>query len=303
MRIRAVLATLLGLCFVPSAHAEDPFAPSKFLGEEGLWRLHLSSVYSNSENSTVTSGASVLVQTGTGQFVQVPTTLSAQNSNTDSLMLIPGVSYGLGDGTEIGLNISGRSMWTRSETADRPVSNNTTQFLGAAFNISHTFAKSRKDPFLVGFLDTSLANNVAAQGTDFVYGKSINAGVMVYKLFDPVVLSATTLYQYNRPRTVNGENYKPGNMLVLSPAVYFKANMFVSFSSGLTWSLQQGDQTTGYARSLSHTQLSLDYSLGYAWSEDVSLVVSANTNISGGSGASVVLTASYYLLKDTTAAK
>lgn len=303
MRIRAALATLMGLCFVLSAHAEESIAPGKFLGEQGQWRLHASAIYSNSESATVQSGDYVVVQTGTGQYVQVPSTLDSQNSNTDALIFVPGVSYGLSNGTEIGANLAARSVWARTETADGPQSDSATQFSGASFNVSHTFTKSRKVLILVGFLDASLAQNVAAEGTDFVYGKSLSAGAVVYRLIEPVILSATAFYQVNRPRSVNGETYTPGNFLVISPSVYFKANMLVTFSGGLNWSLQQGDKTSGQARGLHHTQLGLDFGLGYAWSEDVSLVATANTNISGGSGASIVLTASYFLRNDSSAAK
>lgn len=51
MRIRRALAILLALCFVLPAHAEEPIAPGKFLGERGQWRFHASAIYSNSESS------------------------------------------------------------------------------------------------------------------------------------------------------------------------------------------------------------------------------------------------------------
>lgn len=51
MRIRSALASLMGLCFVLSAHAEESIALGKFLGEQEQSRLHASAIYSNSENS------------------------------------------------------------------------------------------------------------------------------------------------------------------------------------------------------------------------------------------------------------
>lgn len=226
MRIRAALVTLLGLCFVLSAHAEESIAPGKFLGEEGQWILDMSAVYSNSENSTVKSGDYAVVQTGTGQYVKVPSTVS----NTDTLMLFPSASYALTDGTGIGANLAASSVWARTDMADGPQSTSVTQFLGVSLNASHTFSKSRKTLIPVLFLDASLAENVAAKGAQFVYGKSFNAGAVFYRQIDPVILSATAFYQFNRPRSVGEKTYTPGNLLVLNPTAYFKANMLIAKS-------------------------------------------------------------------------
>lgn len=295
MRICSGLVTL-SFCVANLTHAEEPLAPGRFLGEQGRWRLHASAVYSNSESSTVQSSNYVLVQTDPGKYVQIPASLNEKNSNTDLLMLIPGISYGLSDGTEIGANFATRSVWTRAETASGPMSDSATQFSGASLNLSHTFTKSRKVLIVAGFIDANIAQNVATHDTDFVYGKSLNTGVVIYKLIEPIILSTTAFYQFNRSRSVSGETYTPGNFIVFSPSVYFKANTIVTFSAGLNWTLQQGDKITARSpRSLPHTQTGLDFGLGYAWSEDLSLVVTANTNISGGSGASIVLTASYFL--------
>lgn len=275
-----------------NADADDPLA----LGGQssaGRWLLSASMIYSNSENSTVKSGDYTVVQTGPGQYVQVPT-LSPQSSNSDTLILFSGVNYSVTDDTGISLHVSGRSSWVRTETADGAHSNNTSRFSNVSLGMSHAFTNARKAmPTLLGFLNLTLADNVASSGTELVYGKSLGAGVAAYKYTDPVILSATAIYQMNLERSVNGAKLTPGNLFVFNPTVDFSANTFIGISAGFVWTLQQASAFETKPKGLHHTQTGLNFGLSYDWSEHVMLQASVDTNISGGGGASTGLTMIY----------
>lgn len=88
------------MVIAPPALADLPLTIEDLLTAQQRWRVELGAVYANSTTNGVESGQYALIQTGPTQFVPVPTVIGEQRRNSDTLVLTPGLRYGLSGDTE-----------------------------------------------------------------------------------------------------------------------------------------------------------------------------------------------------------
>lgn len=263
------------------------------LTSQGRLNLGLSLVYANSEQSGVQVGNTVLIQTGPSQFVTVPITVGEQRVNTDTLVAVPSLRYGVTKDTQLSLRGSYSASYARTQGPSGVESSSTSRFVDAHLGIDHRLKKEGETPGLIGLLDVALAENNSITGSDVSYGRSWMIGVTAYRVFEPLVLSATAAYQLNLMRQRDGQKLDPGDLLWFSPSLNFIPNRDSSFGLGFTWVLRGSDAVDGIKNSGMQTHTDLNLYFSYAWSKPLLLFFTLNSNVSGGSGSSMGLSSSY----------
>ena len=88
-------------------------------------------------------------------------------------------------------------------------------------------------------------------------------GITAHKAIDPVVFSLTTGYRWNHSRRDGPIDYKPGNLLFVTPSIGFAANDRVTLTGGVQWGYRQPDQLAVHAQDIRRTSTDLVLGVGY----------------------------------------
>jgi len=245
-------------------------------------------VYANTDKTGVQTGQFLQVKVGSAQFIYVPASVGEARTNSDTLVLTPGLRYGFSANTEI----YGRASWlarsARIQDGDGLRGESENRFADAWVGINRRLVPEGKTPALLGFAEMALAEK---SGGETAYGKSWLIGATAYRTLDPVVLAATVAYRLNQPRQVDGDEQKPGNFLLVNPTINFAVNDRVTLSTGMQWRRQEADRNSGAAQGIATTRTDMYLGLGFQWDEHITLNFGTRANISGGDGAEVGLTA------------
>lgn len=177
---------------------------------------------------------------------------------------------------------------TRAEASDE-------RFADAWLGVNHRFLEEGDSPALLGFLELAAAENVAADGTDLVHGKSAVLGFTTYRAHDPLVLVLTGAYRWQGPRTREERRLDPGDLILLNPSVSFAVNPEITLSGGLQWRWQQADRHEAAPSGLRSTQTALTFGVGHSWSQRLTVNVNTRATVSGQGGAEIDLTLLYKL--------
>ena len=181
-------------------------------------------------------GEPLLLQITPVQFIALPTNVSDSRINSDTLILSPGLRYGLSGKTEL----YGRSSWlienSRIQNNASTQSQSDSRFQSAWLGINHKFISEGKTPALLGFAEFAvLESNNLSRKESIVSAKSWALGATTYRVIDPMVLSLTAAYGLNLRRDIDGTNYKPGSYFVINPSAAFAVNNEITLSGGLQW--------------------------------------------------------------------
>ena len=275
-----------------TACADLPLTVEDLLTAQNRWRLELGATYANSEKTGLQTGQSVQIQTGPAQFITLPTAVGESRTNNDTLVFTPGLRYGLSADTEIYTRASWLADSSRIQDTAGTRTESDHRFADLWTGVNHRFVREGKTPALLGFVEAALAEK---SRSDTAYGKSWLLGFTAYRTLDPVVLAATAAYRINQTRQIDGLDNKPGNFLLLNPAVNFAVNDQVTLSTGLQWRRQEADTIGGAAQGVVATRTSLNLGLGFQWDERTTLNFTTRANISGSGGAEIGLVALFKL--------
>ena len=291
-----VIAILL-LCTTVAlpSQADLPLKIEDLLTKKNQWRGELGMVYANREQRDISTGEFIQIQIGPTQFISLPTVGGEQQVNSDTLVLTPGLRYGVTLDTELYGRLSLSHTASRSEDAGGGThSQSDDRFADVWLGINHRFWDDDEHPALLGFLEVAALENVANEGTDNVSGKSWLFGLTTYRAIDPLVLGLTAAYGLNLERRLtNGTDHQPGDFLLLNPSVNFAVNNWVTLTYGLQWRWRQADKFNGQPQGLRTTNTAMSLGLGYSWSQRLTLNFNARTNISGQNNAEIGLTFLY----------
>ena len=284
--LRCAIAFVSVLVVATQACADQPLSVENLFSEKGRLKVDATISYANSEKQGLALGEPLVVQTGPTSFVTLPASIGERRTNTDAVVGTAGLRYGVTRDAEV----FGRTSWLWSETRTSDTASSatdtTSRFADAWLGVNYRFRKDAESPALLGFAEVALRERHQQSSSS---GKSFLFGLTTYRVLDPVVLSLTAAIGINRKRNDGGTDYKPGNLLLLSPSVAFAANERVSLTTGLQWSLRQADRFNDVTAGMRRTSTDLALGLGYGLSSDTTLNLSANANISGSDGASVRL--------------
>lgn len=300
MPTRLIKFALLGTFgFTPvAAFADLPLTVEGMLSAPNRWRVELGINYANTEQRGVSTGQPISVQVSVAQFVTIPTQVGTAQINSDTVVLSPGLRYGLSEDTEL----YGRSSWlsdsTRVQGVNGADSQTNNRFDSLWLGVNHKLIEEGKSPALLGFVEIAAVERSLLSGaTDSQdsYGHSGLIGATTFRVIDPIVLSFTGAYRINAPRDINNQSYIPGNFLLLSPSMSFAVNSDITLSAGLLWRNTLPDIRNGQDQSLLRTSTDLNLGLAWLWDERSVLSINSKSNQSGSGGADIGMTWTYKL--------
>ncbi|MBF2755108.1 MAG: hypothetical protein ISN29_07605 [Gammaproteobacteria bacterium AqS3] len=231
---------------------------------------------------------------------------TAYGSETaDRLGLEFGYSYGLTEKTEIGLSLTG--SYTDNRNADRfrdgrcryvlelrryvgcrDEKDTTTRLGTLSAEISRSLSPENETPGVFGWFGIDLLDNRATEGENFERGSgAFNAGLSLYRTYDPIVLRVALGYIHRPPETVRGDRWDRGDTLSVSPSVSFAVNNVVSVSATssiqvtLSPTLNRQDDY-GYRT----TSVSMGLGVSLSLRDRTTVYISGSTFAGSGGGAS-----------------
>ncbi len=283
------LPVVLGLCAALStycipAFADLPLSVEDLITDQGKVKLDLSLAYANADRQGVSVGEPILIQTGPASFVTLPTVIGASQFNSDTLVGTLGLRYGLTAKTELYARVSGLASSQRVSGVLGTSSNNESRFADAWAGINHQFKKDDATPAVLGFAEVALAEKHRQDSARF---RSAMLGLTAYHAIDPVVFSLTAGFRASLSRQDGGQDYEPGHLLLINPAVGFAVNDRVTLTTGLQWTHRQADRRDGIKQGITRTATDLVLGAGYGFDKGNTLNFTAKANVSGRDGAEV----------------
>ncbi|MET1114716.1 MAG: hypothetical protein ABWY08_07130 [Comamonas sp.] len=233
-----------------AALADLPLTVEDLFTDKGKYKLDVSLSYANSDRHGISTGEPVTVQTGVASFITIPTALGESHGNSDYIVSTLGLRYGLSVEAEIYARGSYLHSSQRHSGVFGTSSSSADRFSDAWVGLNYQFKKEDDIPALLGFSEIALAERNRVSSSSF---KSGLMGLSAYQSIDPVVISFTTAYQFNRSRKDGSAAYKPGNFFLASPSIAFAVNEKVTLNTGLQWKNQQASQLDGATQGFRHT--------------------------------------------------
>lgn len=281
------------LCLLsPWARADLPLTIENLLTAANRWRVEMGLTYAGSDRRNIDARFTSL-QTGPGQFITLPVAAGAARQNRDTLILTPGLRYGLSLETEIYSRFSALLDDTRTLDIDGSRHRTSKKLNDAWLGINHRFSEDNATPALLGFFEVALAENAALSGNDWSYGRTSLLGFTAYRTTDPIVLSLTAGYRHSLERNTPNGDIEPGDLLFMNPTIAFAVNNDVTLTSGFQWQLQQRESISGNKRGIRTTSSEIELGMGYAWSRRLTLQFNSRADVTGDSGVQLNLVAIY----------
>ncbi|MDZ7905476.1 MAG: hypothetical protein U5N55_06675 [Cypionkella sp.] len=194
-----------------------------------------------------------------------------------------GLRYGLTAKSEIYTRATLRYSQSRfTDTATGMVENLSDSSLQSVIvGMNYRFVDEGEYPGVIGFADIAIAENTAAQGTNFQSGKSGTIGFTAFRVLDPVVLSLTAGYRANAVRTVDGNQIDPGDTPFINPSIGFAVNNELTMTSGFVLDFTSADMRNGATIGTRNTNADLQFGLAYAWDKNTTLRADARSEVLG----------------------
>jgi hypothetical protein len=291
------LFCILGL-FPALSFADLPLTVENLLTAQNRWRATLGINYGNADRQGLSAGQPITVQVGPAQFIEVPTKIGQSRINSDTLVFSPGLRYGVTEKTEL----YSRTSWildkARIQAVDGSHSQSSNRFDSFWLGVNHQLIEDGKWPALLGFFEFAAVENNQLPGfndTSIDFGRSLLIGATTYRVIDPIVLSLTAGYRVNIKHNISGQDYAPGNYLLLNPSVSFAVNNDITLSGGIQWRNTEASVLNSQAQGLSNTNTQLTLGLAWQWDERSVLNFSGNADVSGNNGVNLGATWAYKL--------
>lgn len=279
---------LLSLIFVTlNAHADLPLTVKNVISDSGQLKLETNLSYVNSNTQTATGINPILVQTGTTSFVQLPTIITDQKSNSDVLVDTAGLRYGISANLEAYSRASYLARFNRfnkqlTDNDTVPLSERSHQWQDAWLGVNYKIKDDTNTPALFLFGEAALYEYGQSNHS---YLKSYLLGMTTYHSIDPVVLSVSAACRTSNNRQNGTDDIKPGNILFINPSVAFAVNDKVSLTTGFSWTLRQATIINGQKIDTTSTSTDLNLGLGFGLTDATNLAFNFRTSASGNNDA------------------
>ncbi|MBF2755563.1 MAG: hypothetical protein ISN29_09960 [Gammaproteobacteria bacterium AqS3] len=155
--------------------------------------------------------------------------------------------------------------------------------------ISRSLSPENETPGMFGWLGIDLLENRSAEGEDFRRGRgAFNAGLSLYRTYDPIVLRVAFGYAHIPPEHIrDAGRFDRGDTISISPSVLFAVNNIVSISATSDIQVMFSDTLDrqdryGYRRTVVTAGLGVSLSLR----DRTTIYISGSTFASASGGAS-----------------
>ncbi|MBF2755336.1 MAG: hypothetical protein ISN29_08780 [Gammaproteobacteria bacterium AqS3] len=230
------------------------------------------------------------------------------NETADRLSAELGYSYGLTEDIEVGLSLD--ASHTDDRNADprrggeciyaptlgrylgprcRDEKDTTTRLGTLRAQISRGLSPENETPGAFGWVGFDLLENRSAEGEDFRRGRgAFNAGLSLYRTYDPIVLRIAFGYAHIPPEHIrNAGRFDRGDTISISPSVLFAVNNIVSISATSDIQVTFSDTLDRQDRySYRRTVVTAGIGVSLSLRDRTTVYISGSTFASAGGGAS-----------------
>ncbi|MDG1694346.1 MAG: hypothetical protein P8I13_05745 [Porticoccaceae bacterium] len=281
---RFLTLILLIQFFAAKSFADLPLTVEDLLTKKNQFRLSFNIGYANADRNKVSVYFDD-IDTGNNNFVRLPVVVGEQRQNSDIFTLTLGGRYGLSKKTELYSRLTATANDTRLHVGNGSNSFESEQLSQFMIGVNHQFSEDTDSPALLGFAELALAENTAVDGSEYVHLKTGQIGFTTYRSIDPVVLSLTTGYRHSWRRKANEKDLDPGDLLFINPKVSFAVNNEVTLTGGMQFKFRSKDRIDHKGVGIRTSKTDLEFGLGYASSEKLTINLTISNDISGNSGA------------------
>lgn len=282
--LRFSILTSLLYFFATKSFADLPLTIEDLLTKNNQFRLGFNIGYANADRSKVSAYFDD-IDTGNNNFVRLPVVVGEQRQNSDIFTLTFGGRYGLSEKTELYSRLTATANDTRLHVGNGSNSFESEQLSQLMIGVNHQLSEDTDSPALLGFAELALAENTAIDGSEYVHFKTGQIGFTTYRSIDPVVLSLTSGYRHSWRRKASDKDLDPGDLLFINPSVGFAVNNEVTLTGGVQFKFRSKDRIDNKGIGIRTSQANLEFGLGYANSEKLTINLTISSDISGASGA------------------
>lgn len=235
----------------------------EILTEENKLKLDLSLSYANI-NKKSDSFSSITYQTTYGDFVTIPTYTGTYDTNQDYINYGFNLKYGINKSLELFSNLNLFTSETHvNDSAFTDVS--TKGFSNLNFGFTYQVKKEDNSPsFLLGgstyITERTTFSDNSKKNIDF---KSYSIYMTSYYTVDPIVFLIRVNYKLNLEKEYEDKTIKDGNVIIISPSIYFAVNPYTSINWGVKYQFQGKSRTDGEV--ISNQSSSIGYTFGVSY--------------------------------------
>lgn len=260
-----------------NAFADVPLLVENLVTPKGTKAIELGIIYGNNKIKSSSTVGYVPIKIDSSSYINLPTYSINEETQNEFILSALNVKYGLAKNLDINLRTNYLYTSTRYLNIDnqRPsLSEKNISDISLGFN--YQFLEDETNPALIGFLETTLYENNNSKNP---YFQSYTFGITTYRMFDPIVLSLSSGYKYNRNRKLkNSIDYKPSDFFFINPQLAFAANDKISLIGGLNFISIQNEAANNKTILVKRNNLDYTFGLGFGVSDSSSLRLLSTTH-------------------------
>lgn len=250
----------------------DDFSPSR-----GKWSINTGLSYQATDRGGYIP--SLFFVTGPGGAVVAVPSISESTDRSDRLTLSFGARYAATDRVNLSATIVGSVASVRTTTDPNVSVRNTEANLDALnLGLDFRFISGPSRSNVTGFVSVAA---VEEQDDGFVHGRSVSTGLTFSRVVDPLILSASVVYNHFSEREGPDGAFDPGNVVTFTPTIGFAVNPDINISWGMGISYREGNRIEGRPGGDSDVLSTLNLGLSYRLSQDSLLTVNGRAGVGG----------------------
>jgi hypothetical protein len=287
MRYKKVLLALLPLSLLAK-----PSAVGDVLTRKGKVKVEWSTTYLHMEGAQGITEP-VQFQTLHGDVVVIPMTTGTRLTNKDLLSSSLLLRFGATDRFELYAAVGGYASMTRTldgttYTSEKDYDLNTLS-LGATYRIKE---ETDTPSLLVGASGNVLERITLADTTQNNYLKTFRLFAASYYTVDPLVFALNASYSRSRTKYAGKHSLSQGDLLSLTPSIYFAVNPTTSLKWGAHYTYQGATKNDGNQTGLQGSGVAYFMGAGHEFESGLLIDVQAEYR-PGSSSTSLSSTLSY----------
>jgi hypothetical protein len=266
------LRLLAGALFLStSLMAEQALKVEEILAQKNNLKLDLSLAYTNIDQ---TSGVTSVVPVKTLlSYIYVPVYAGDQVTDQDLLIYSLNVKYGVIEGLELVAFADAHSATSRTQFGTKLNSTSESDFDRAGFGLTYKVKDEDDTPSLLLGATTNVIDRVQYAQTEDgnltgtvkrdEFFDSYNIYALSYYTVDPLVFVLKAAYQWSLERRFEESTIDHGDLLTVTPEVYFAVNPYTNLSWGVSYQYKMDDKINGKAETNAESIIGFSFGMSY----------------------------------------
>ncbi|MDI6782323.1 MAG: hypothetical protein QME49_09520 [bacterium] len=235
------------------------------------WQIDISVSYANIHKQTGKSSLS-LIELPDESFIVIPSYAGEEGINEDYISYSLGLRYGITKRLEISSFVNLHSDFQRMILNSQTKQEENHKFDLLDLGVSYQAVKEGKHPALLALFSTHLIDNQKFDnGYKENYLRTYLVSLLSYYTVDPIVFMLQTKYQLNLKR-INGDDViDPGEVISISPQIYFAAGPYISLNYGVQWICQGKTRIKNETTDILQTDMTYLFGASYGIKNNLTL--------------------------------